>query len=202
MTVTALLLALVLGGCTRGKEQVSEYLHELKASNEKVNLLMEQMMETSSEVKKQIDSGNFDFDPVKASVLDYADQISGEIERLNALSMPDDVKALHKAEIAKFEAQTEILRQTPLMLDLVARKLALQKALKDDFSRHEELLPDINALDEKIGALEDETEKLSQLGIQHEKTVAEELEKLQKKFGIDVKLEDSYDTPTDPPRTP
>lgn len=195
--ITATLLLAFLAGCNQEKVEITTYLGELEASNQKMKDIGQEMRDSMAGLQQKMASGDFDPEVVKGQIQVFVDRMKAEKEKIDALKPPVKAQGLHDATVKHYQAAIDVLNETGPMLDIAAKMTAAGKRIEADPKVTEKVMAEIKPVQEELMKLQQKVGEMARQGQEFEKQAAEEQKKLQDEFGIPSK-EGATATPMPP----
>lgn len=186
LTATALLLVVFIAGCNQEKTQVTEYLKQIDASNTKMKALAEEMKSSMSGLQKEIASGNFDAEKIKANIQSFADKMKAEKEHIEGLPVPEKAKALHDLEVKQYQTAVDVLGQTIPMIDIAKKMSDGAAKIRKDPKQAKAVMAELKAAQGEMMEIQKKVAELAKQGKDYEDKAKAEQKKLEEEFGIKI----------------
>jgi chromosome segregation ATPase len=191
LMATALLLVVLFAGCSQEKAQVTNYLKELEASNNKMKGIAEEMQTSMGGLQQEIASGNFDAEAIKGQIQSFADQMDAEKKHIEGLTVPAKAQALQDAAVKQYQTAVDVLGETIPMIDIAKRMSDAAQEIKADPSKAKAIMEDMKSAQTEMQEIQKKVAELATQGKGYEDTVKAEQKKLQEEFGIEAKTEEA-----------
>jgi len=193
LSFVALLLVVFVAGCNQEKTEVTNYLKELEASNEKMKGIAENMQQSMGGLQQEIASGNFDAEAIKAQIQEFADKMSEEKTHIEGLPVPEKAKALQEATLKQYQTAVEVLGETIPMIDIAKKMSEAAKEIKADPSKAKAIMENMKTAQTEMQEIQKKVAELAGQGKEYEDTAKAEQKKLRDEFGIVTKTESTED---------
>ena len=189
--ITATLLFVFLAGCNQEKVEITTYLGELEASNQKMKDIGQEMQDFTDGLQSKIATGDFDPQAVKGQVQGFVDRMIAEKEKIEALEVPAKAQGLHEATVKQYQSTIEVLNETGPFLDISVQLTQARKKIEADPKVTAKVMAEIKPVHEELTKLKKKVGEMASQGKEFEQQAAEEQKKLQEEFGISAKADDA-----------
>lgn len=188
-SVVLFFVTLVLLGCQQEKARMTDYLKSLESSNERMNALYSELLESIRPIISQVGKDTLDLSGAQGQVEGSLTRLEAELKTLKGLHPPQQAEALQAAVVKQQEASLELVRQSLPMLGVAAEKSQLLRQIKAKPAKGQEYMPKVKELQKRQDAIKSKSDELARQAAHFEKQVREEQQRLQEEFGIVIKME-------------
>ncbi|MCA9775397.1 MAG: hypothetical protein KC800_01715 [Candidatus Eremiobacteraeota bacterium] len=183
------LVLFLLAGCHSEKSEVVDFLKELEASNQRLEVVSRDYQEVVSTVSEESLTGKVDKEAAKKKLHQIAVLMGQEIKRVEGLQVPEKAQGLQGAVLDQYRVLVETVESTGPLVDILSRLSEANRLAAEDPGVAAKITQEMKKVEAERAEIARRLDDLMEKGRQDEETARQEQQKLQKEFGIAVKME-------------